>query len=82
MFLEILLKSGGRMRWIRFNSKVEKQRWHRWFAWHPVVIGKYPDGTKKLVWRETIERCGIYDNSYPGDEYWIWRYREVKNERM
>lgn len=29
----------------------DTKKWHRWFAWHPVVT---PDGT--ILWLETVER--------------------------
>lgn len=30
--------------------------WHRWFAWHPVIVGQW-----HLVWLEHIERRYEYD---------------------
>lgn len=45
------------MRWKRNNR--DKSRWHKWFAWHPVVI------ENDCVWLETVERridYGIYDD--------------------
>ena len=35
---------------MRWDTK-SRAGWHRWFAWHPVVI----DG--QWVWLETVERC-------------------------
>jgi hypothetical protein len=36
---------------IRVKKRVKNLLvWHRWFAWHPVVIGDH------LVWLEPVER--------------------------
>jgi hypothetical protein len=52
-----------------------KQRsvWHRWFAWHPVIIGAEQEEFDHWVWFETLERkwsLGRY-----GDRKGHWRYR-------
>lgn len=39
---------------MRFHL-VNKREWHKWFAWHPVVIWKNT-GTSYVVLFETVER--------------------------
>lgn len=38
------------MRWNYVDPEVEMQKWHKWFAWYPVIIDD------KKVWLETVER--------------------------
>jgi len=35
------------MKWSNYNEKV---KWHKWFAWYPVIVGD------NEVWLETVER--------------------------
>lgn len=49
------------MKW----AALDRTRWNRWFAWHPVKVGG------QWVWLETIERrCG---ETFCGD-YQEYRY--------
>jgi len=66
------------MWYIKFNKNQEKERWHRYFAWYPVTVYKYPDGSRKKIWLETVERCGAYNCDWP-DCCWEWEYREIKD---
>lgn len=51
----------------------KRERWHKWFAWHPVYIET--SKTKRvLVWWESIERKGYY-YSDPAGSGWYWEYR-------
>lgn len=48
--------------------------WHRWFAWHPIVLTRYVRESEDsefekqtcVVWLETIERkcSGCFGNEY------------------
>ena len=49
-----------------------KERWHEWFAWHPVRI--VPNDCR---WLETVERLGHHEYGYGGDSTWIWKYRSL-----
>ena len=50
------------MEWLTTRTweyKVEyKKRWHTWFAWHPIVIKRYPDGSLKKLWLTRVLRKG------------------------
>ena len=64
------------MRWVtREYVRTEQARrrsvWHRWFAWHPVVV-RVEEEFDHWVWLETLERkwtVGRYRN------HGHWRYR-------
>lgn len=47
------------MRWLTAPAR----GWHRWFAWHPVVVGD------QWVWLETVERLHRETIS----EWWEYR---------
>ena len=54
------------------NGLYEKQQWHLWFAWHPVVVYTHkPEGVQQKVWLQTIWRCGEYKR---GREAAYWSY--------
>ena len=59
------------MRWVWDN--VDKQDWHRWYAWHPVKL----KDTSEWCWLEEIERKDIGD-SYYSDRDWIYRLTHVR----
>lgn len=42
------------------------QRWHHWFAWHPVRVNT------RIYWLETIYIKGQFHSNY--DCYWTWEY--------
>ena len=47
------------MQYLKYNKDNDLTRWHRWFAWYPVEIGRYPDDTKTIAWLEYVDRCMI-----------------------
>ena len=68
------------MKWIKRNTVAEKHVWHKWFAWHPVVIGKTPDKDPVKVWLKTIYRCGELNCCLDGC-FWTWEYRETMERK-
>jgi len=60
------------MQWIKPTWK-ELFLWHRWFAWFPVTVFEYPDGAKKRVWLEWVERCGEVCYAGTGDMRFNYR---------
>jgi hypothetical protein len=57
------------------GEKVKKEKWHKWFAWYPVIIGKTEDEHHIKAWLQYIERQGKYACCYDGG-FWIWNYRK------
>jgi len=65
------------MRWttrehVRTEQAKRRSVWHRWFAWHPVLVS-VGEEFACWVWLETLERkwsIGRY-----GDRKGHWRYR-------
>jgi hypothetical protein len=56
----------------RLQRPASLLKWHRWFAWYPVVV-RFENGLKHWVWLEHLERkwsLGRY-----GDRKGHWRYR-------
>lgn len=53
-----------------------RRLWHRWFAWHPVIIGDH------LFWLEWVERRGGFDHSKNIDRRppWRWQYRTAEEK--
>lgn len=50
--------------------RAARGKWHRWFAWHPIKIGK------EYVWLEWLERRD--DNATYDDFNWRdWQYRHL-----
>lgn len=61
-------------------DKAKKERWHKWFAWHPVTVHiDKKTGQKYCVWLQTIERFGDWQSNY-ADSGWFWKYRELDND--
>ncbi|MHA2219715.1 MAG: hypothetical protein ACXACY_27725 [Candidatus Hodarchaeales archaeon] len=61
----------------KFKERDEKlQRWHDWFAWHPVYFDQLEDGHYR--WFEWVKRRGTmhvdHDPNGPG-HWWSWEYR-------
>jgi len=63
---------------MKFNcgeSRKEKikrlEKWHDWFAWHPVRLGE-----KDCRWFETIQRKGSLKWYGEPDAWFEWEYRE------
>lgn len=70
------------MKWITNRTpkakKIKFEKWHKYFAWFPVAVDEYSDGTKKKVWLEDVMRRGEY-HSYGGDVWWSFEYKEITN---
>ena len=49
-----------------------KQKWHKWFAWHPVRLGTSHD----CRWLEVIERKGCLGGY---DDDWQFEYRAIED---
>jgi hypothetical protein len=47
------------MRWNKPKNNLYK--WHRWFAWRPVVI-EQDHGDNLVVWLETVERRLLWED--------------------
>jgi hypothetical protein len=46
------------MQWIHKDKP--KQEWSKWFAWHPVPIGKFPlESGQTIIWLQFVERKWI-----------------------
>jgi len=45
------------------------RKWHRWFAWHPVRLGKYPEGSRDCRWLEVVDRRWLGGWENPAYEY-------------
>jgi hypothetical protein len=59
------------MRWPTPPSRaVDKQNWHRWFAWYGVHVNG------DTVWLEIVERKGTYHPDSCGGGY-SYEYRNV-----
>jgi len=64
------------MKWIKLNRDIDRIRWHRWFAWKPVTVFRYPDGSRRLAWMcwVGVNQAAYHHFVYP----WIaHRYREA-----
>lgn len=61
-----------RNRQVRFRAL---KRWHRWFAWYPVVVNK---GITKdeVAWLCFVERKGVWFSGY-SDSGFDWHYRRI-----
>ena len=49
----------------------DRVHWHRWFAWHPVIIDNV------TVWLEIVER-----RRYPDIFDWVYGYRTIKRDSI
>ena len=61
------------MKWKTVAAGRRNRGWHRWFAWHPVLIDD------NWIWLETVERLTVYHTM----NYHImkfYRYREIEEE--
>lgn len=56
-------------RWFRKKERLEK--WHLWFAWHPVRLHE-----GDCRWLEFVERKGSFASFYDTCE-WNWEYRAL-----
>ena len=69
------------MKWISNTSKTKifHYRWHTWFAWFPVVVRHFGDGSKLWAWLKYIERrkCVPPTFAATGIEY-EYRLKEKK----
>jgi hypothetical protein len=58
------------------RAKEEKmKRWHKWFAWHPVVVSTSFSKNEKKVWLEYVDRRGITYSTY-ADKWLSYQYKE------
>lgn len=65
----------ARPEWPERKAAIEK--WHPWFAWHPVRVGH-----RDWRWFETVERQGDrHYGRYPVRDYWEFDYRPVPNSK-
>lgn len=55
-----------------------KHEWHKWFAWHPVVVDVDGYGRYIFAWLETVERSFDESRTYTGDS--AWSYRRLKEK--
>jgi len=58
--------------------KKQNLKWHKWFAWHPVVVGITQDQHKIKAWLQYIERSRESCFSWDGT-YWECKYRLTNN---
>jgi len=71
-----LLGRKDNMFYYKRNTMAEKERWHKWFAWHPVTVSKTKDRDSKKIWLEYVYRCGDYWCNFAGSG-WDWEYKEM-----
>jgi hypothetical protein len=57
---------------------MDKFKWHKWFAWHPVPIFYDFYNTTITIWLETIYRRKIFDDPEGFDFRWHWEYKVYK----
>ena len=73
------------MEWLNIRTweyKVESRKcWHKWFAWHPVTIKKYPDGALKKFWLETILRKGKPWYEWD-DQGFSYKYKKINKKSI
>lgn len=62
------------MRWRAFQV-TDKTKWHAWFAWYPVKIGK------TRVWLERVQRMIEYDRE-GWSCYYDWLPGDSPEERL
>lgn len=46
-------------------------KWHKWFAWYPVLIDE------KWVWMKDVEQRLVSKFSELGERSLVWEYREI-----
>lgn len=64
------------MWWFKRNTAQEECRWHLWWAWYPVTMTVTPDGDKRKVWLEWVQRRLYYERS-GGDVMCYGEYRRL-----
>jgi hypothetical protein len=47
-----------------------KEKWHLWFAWHPVRVGP-----RERRWLETVARKGKHHCHPHAGCWWAWKYK-------
>jgi len=57
-----------------YNHKCD---WHTWFAWLPVVVHTYEDGSKKMIWLSRVLRKETLHLGFECD-YYTWEYKEIR----
>jgi len=72
------------MKWITKNTIQYKHNtklnWHKWFAWFPVTVKQYADGSAKKVWLEYVMRKGDMYDTHGWIIKWDYVYREIEKE--
>jgi len=71
---------GLKMKWIRKtleSKKIEKEQWHKWFAWFPVTIYFYKNNCVIRCWLEKVERVGYWYETGSGKGFFDYTYREI-----
>lgn len=60
-----------------YEQKIKtKQRWHRWFAWHPIRVDEH-----NCAWLQNVMRIGTRGRRYSVHSYgpyegWVnWSYK-------
>jgi hypothetical protein len=70
------------MKWHGGETKKAKRNrlseWHKYFAWHPVVVGYSYNGRKIKCWMCYVERQGKHDSYFSDFRNWRWEYRELE----
>ncbi len=66
------------MYWITFNKNIDWFKWHYWFAWYPVTVYVYSDGSKKKIWWEWVYRCYYWEQIDISGYAKVPVYREIK----
>jgi hypothetical protein len=76
------------MEWINGETQeskiIRKQKWHKWFAWFPVVV-EYVIIDKKIrkvkIWLDYVNRKGTYHtNPFCYDATWTYEYEKLDKD--
>lgn len=73
------------MKWRNGETKESKtvrlSGWHKWFAWHPVVIDTVRDGDRirrVKAWLEFVNRRGCPSIFKWDETCWEWDYAAIR----
>ncbi len=68
------------MEWVKLKKqKLNKSEWHLWFAWRPVVVQEYPDGSIRKVWGKTVLKRVYWVDSHI---YSIMPYKKAEYKEL
>lgn len=59
---------------------LEKTKWHKWFAWYPVVIGETKNKHLIKVWLQYVYRRGVSHSELSTMKQWIESWGGYKPE--